>query len=449
MTDTNAMTDIIHRNLRSMPRLAVRAEGPYVYDDQGKVYLDGCCGAAVTSIGYSHPKVLSAIQDQLKAMPYVHSSFFTTEVAEQLATHLSTYAPGDLNSCYFLSGGSEAIETALKMARQYFVEQSKPEKKYFIAREQSYHGNTLGALAVGGNPWRKAQFAPLLIDVGRVSPCYEYRGRQSQESQEQYTQRLLTELEDKILELGAENVIGFVAEVVGGATAGVIPPTPGYFKGVRDICTRHDVLLIADEIMCGMGRCGSLFTVEQEDIVPDLMVIAKGLGGGYQPIGAVIARDFIVEAFRSGSGVFQHGHTYIGHATACAAALAVQQVIVEEGLIEQVRDLAPTLEDLLKERLGTKPYVGDVRGRGFFWGIELVQDKATKKPFDPNLKLANKIKAAAMDLGLMIYPSAGTIDGHYGDHVLIAPPFICNTEELNILVERLDAAIAQVMTQII
>ena len=443
------MTKIIHRSLRSTPRLATRAQGPYVYDKQGKAYLDGSSGAAVSSIGYGHPKVLAAMREQINALAYVHSGFFTTEVTEQLANYLSEQAPGDLDYCYFLSGGSEAVETALKMARQYFVEIGQADKKYFIAREQSYHGNTLGALAIGGNKWRKEQFAPLLIDVGRVSACYEYRGRQSQESQEQYTQRLLTELEDKIIELGADNVIGFVAEPIVGATAGAVPPTPGYFKGVRDICTRHGILLIADEVMCGMGRSGSLFAVEQEDIVPDLVVIAKGLGGGYQPIGAVIAREHIVEAFKLGSGLFQHGHTYIGHATACAAAMAVQQVIVEENLLERVRTLAPVLENLLKERLGSLPYVGDVRGRGFFWGVELVEDKSTKQTFDPSLNLSAKIKTAAMDLGLMIYPNGGTVDGRHGDHILIAPPYICGEEELNLLVDRLEAAVIQVMKDII
>jgi adenosylmethionine-8-amino-7-oxononanoate aminotransferase len=443
------MSNIIHRSLRSVPRQASRAQGAYVYDTEGKAYLDGSGGAAVTSIGYSHSKVLAAMQKQMNEIAYVHSSFFTTEVAEQLADFLTERAPGDLDYCYFLSGGSEAIETALKMARQYFVEIGKPEKKYFIAREQSYHGNTLGALAIGGNKWRKAQFAPLLIDVGRVSACYEYRGRKAQESQEQYTQRLLQELEDKITELGAENVIAFVAETIVGATAGVVPPTPGYFKGVRDICDRHGILLISDEVMSGMGRTGSFLAIEQEEVVPDLVAIAKGLGGGYQPIGAVLAREFIVETFRSGSGLFQHGHTYIGHATACAAALAVQQVTVEEKLLEQVQELSPLLENLLKERLGSLPYVGDVRGRGYFWGVELVEDKGTKRTFEPELKIAAHIKSAAMEAGLMIYPSSGTVDGLYGDHILIAPPLICAEKELNLLVDRLETAVTQVMGNIL
>lgn len=445
----NFMSKIIHRSLLDTPRQAVQAQGAYVYDAQGRAYLDGSSGAAVSNIGYGHPKVLAAMQAQMTALAYAHTGFFTTEVAEQLAIYLSSQAPGDLDYCYFVSGGSEAIESALKMARQYFVEIGQPEKKYFIAREQSYHGNTLGALAVGGNQWRRQQFEPLLIDVGRVSPCYEYRGRQADESQTQYTQRLLQELEDKILELGAGNVIAFIVEPVAGATLGAVPPTPGYFKGVREICTRHGILLIADEVMCGMGRTGSLFAVEQEDIVPDLITLAKGLGGGYQPIGAVIARESIVAALKSGSGLFQHGHTYMGHATACAAALAVQQVLVEEKLIERVQRLSPVLEKLLKTHLSNLPYVGDIRGRGLFWGVELVQDKASKKTFDPALRLNAKIKSTAMDLGLMIYPNGGTVDGRHGDHILIAPPFICTEEDLALLVDRLTNAVTQVMNSVI
>lgn len=438
------MSKIIHRSLLSTPPQAARAQGAYIYDAQDKAYLDGSSGAAVSIVGHSHPKVLAAMQKQMNSVAYAHTGSFTTEVAEQLADFLCARAPGDLDYCYFVSGGSEAVESALKMARQYFVEMGKPNKKYFIAREQSYHGNTLGALAVGGNKWRKKQFEPLLIDVGRVSACFEYRGRRDDESQSQYTQRLLQELEDKIIELGADNVIAFVAEPVVGATAGAVPPTPGYFKGVRDICTRHGILMIADEVMCGMGRTGSFFAVEQEAIVPDLITIAKGLGGGYQPIGAVMARGPIVDALRTGSGLFQHGHTYMAHAVACAAALAVQQVVVEEKLIEQVQNLSPVLENLLKEQMGDLPYVGDIRGRGLFWGVELVEDRATKKTFDPALKIHAQIKSVAMDLGLLIYPGGGTVDGKYGDHILIAPPYICREEELNKLVERLTNAVKQV-----
>jgi adenosylmethionine-8-amino-7-oxononanoate aminotransferase len=349
---------------------------------------------------------------------------------------------------YFVSGGSEAIEASLKLARQYFVEAGEPQRTMFVARRQSYHGNTLGALAVGGNEFRRRQFAPLLIDVGRVSPCFEYRDRREGESQDQYTQRLLAELEAKFVEIGPDRVIGFVAETVVGATAGAVPPTPGYFRGVRALCDKYGILFIADEVMCGMGRTGTLHAVEQEGVVPDMIVIAKGLGGGYQPVGAVLASGRIVGALQRGSGVFQHGHTYIGHAMGAAAALAVQQVIERDGLLAKVRERGAALRALLSARFGAHPHVGDVRGRGLFMAVELVADRATKATFDPASRLHARVKARAMAHGLLVYPMGGTIDGRSGDHVLIAPPFIVSESQLEDIVARLahsiDEAIAEV-----
>jgi len=350
-------------------------------------------------------------------------------------------APRGTSHAYLVSGGSEAIEAALKMARQYFVEIGQPERRHFIARRQSYHGNTLGALAVGGNAWRRAQFAPLLMDVTHVSPCYEYRDRRADESAEQYGQRLVQELAGAIDRLGPRQVIAFVAETVVGATAGALTPVPGYLRGVRELCTRHGILLILDEVMCGMGRTGTLHACEQEGAVPDLLVIAKGLGGGYQPIGAVLAQAHIVEAFQRGSGAFQHGHTYIGHAVACAAALAVQRVIARDHLLDAVRRQGEGLAARLRHALGEHPHVGDLRGRGLFRGIELVADRDTRTPFEPDLRLHARIKAQAMARGLMVYPMGGTIDGQRGDHVLLAPPFIVSDSELDQIVERLTQAI--------
>jgi len=417
----------------------------HIFDAAGKAYLDACGGAAVSCLGHAHPDVLAAMHAQIDKLAYAHSSFFTSEVSEQLADHLTSHAPAGLNNVYFVSGGSEAMEAALKLARQYFVEIGQPERTMFIARRQSYHGNTLGALAVGGNEWRRKQFAPLLVDVGRVSPCYEYRDRRDDESQDQYTKRLLTELEERILQIGPQRVIGFCAETVVGATAGAVPPTPGYFKGVREICDRYGILYIADEVMCGMGRTGTLYAVEQDGVVPDLLAIAKGLGGGYQPIGALLASDKIVEPIRQGSGLFQHGHTYIGHSTACAAALAVQQVIQRDHLMPQVRELGSYLQQELIRRLQDHPNVGDIRGRGLFMGVELVKDRLSKNPFDPDLKLHAKIKAQAMANGLMIYPMGGTIDGRQGDHVLLAPPYIVTHQHIDEIVDLLTKSIDQVV----
>jgi adenosylmethionine-8-amino-7-oxononanoate aminotransferase len=435
------MTHILHRTIASTLPTAARGHGVVIVDTNGREYIDASGGAAVSCLGHGHPDIVRAMHEQTDKLAYAHTSFFTTQVAEELADHLVSHGPRGMSHVYLVSGGSEAIEAALKLARQYFVEIGEPQRKHFIARRQSYHGNTLGALAVGGNEWRRRQFAPLLIDVAHVSPCYEYRGRADTETPEQYSERLAKELEAQVLELGAGNVIGFVAEPVVGATLGAVPATPGYFRRVREICDRHGILFIADEVMCGMGRTGTLYALEQEEVVPDLVTIAKGLGGGYQPIGAVLVQGRIIEALSRGSGFFQHGHTYLGHAVACAAALAVQRVIERDGLLERVRSKGAGLRERLDAAFGSHPHVGDIRGRGLFLGVELVADRASKRPFDPSRKLHARVKAEAIKRGLMVYPMGGTIDGREGDHVLLAPPFIVADPDLDAIVERLGAAI--------
>jgi len=442
------MSHILHRQFgRTLP-VAVTGQGCTITDSEGRTHLDASGGAAVSCLGHGHPDVIAAMHAQIDRIAYAHTSFFTTEVAEALADDLVQHAPAGISHAYFVSGGSEAIEAALKMARQYFVEVGQPQRRHFIARRQSYHGNTLGALAVGGNEWRRRQFAPLLIPVTHVSPCYEYRDRASGETPQAYGKRLVAELEAAIGQLGGDQVIAFVAETVVGATVGALTPVPGYLHGVRELCNRHGILLILDEVMCGMGRTGTLHACEQEGVVPDLLVIAKGLGGGYQPIGAVLAQARLVDAFARGSGLFQHGHTYIGHATACAAALAVQQVMRRDALLPRVKRQGEGLRQRLRSAFGTHPHVGDIRGRGLFQAIELVHDRDTKATFDPALKLHARIKAHAMARGLMVYPMGGTIDGRRGDHVLLAPPFIVSDAELDAIVERLagavDAALADV-----
>jgi adenosylmethionine-8-amino-7-oxononanoate aminotransferase len=438
------VTSIIHRSLRATPPLAVGGEGVWLIDAAGQRYLDAS-GGAVSCLGHSHPDVLAAMHAQIDQLAYAHTGFFTSQVAEDLADHLAARAPEGLSNVYFVSGGSEAMEAALKLARQHFVEIGQPERTLFIGRRQSYHGNTLGALAVGGNEWRRKQFAPLLVDVLRVAPCYAYRDQREGESEAGYTQRLLDELDATIVAAGPRRVIGFCAETVVGATAGAVPPTAGYFKGVREICDRHGVLFIADEVMCGMGRTGTLHAVEQEGVVPDLMIIAKGLGGGYQPIGAVLAHERVIAPLRGGSGMFQHGHTYLGHPTACAASLAVQRVIERDDLLANVRTRGAQLMARLRERLGAHVNVGDIRGRGLFVGVELVADRQSKATFDPAKKLHAKIKARAFANGLLCYPMGGTIDGQHGDHVLLAPPFICTAADIDAIVERLAVSIDQAL----
>jgi adenosylmethionine-8-amino-7-oxononanoate aminotransferase len=435
------MTRIVHRSIAHKYPVAVRGEGIHIWDAAGKRYIDASGGAAVSCLGHGHPDVLAAMHAQLDKLAYAHTSFFTTEVAEQLGDDLVAHAPSGISHVYFVSGGSEAIEAALKMARQYFVEIGEPERKHFIGRRQSYHGNTLGALAVGGNEWRRKQFAPLLIETHHVSPCFEYRGRQAGETPRQYGERLAQELERKIEQLGPKSVIAFVAETVGGATSGAITPVEGYFKGSRQICDRHGILLILDEVMCGMGRTGTLHACEQEGIAPDLMAIAKGLGGGFMPIGALMISDNIYKTIADGSRVFQHSHTYTGHPLACAAALAVQEVIRRDNLLANVRDQGARLTRRLQERFGNHPFVGDVRGRGLFQGVELVADRASKEPFDPARKIYAKVKQEAMARGLMTYPMGGTVDGVRGDHILLAPPFIIDSDAIDTIVERLGEAI--------
>jgi adenosylmethionine-8-amino-7-oxononanoate aminotransferase len=435
------MTRILHRRIDHRYPVAVSGEGVMIRDSEGKEYIDASSGAAVSCLGHSHPEVLAAMRHQLDALAYAHTSFFTTAAAEELASELVKRAPDGMGQVFFVSGGSEAIEAALKLARQYFVERGEPHRSHIIARRQSYHGNTLGALAVGGRQWQREKFGPLMIETHHVSAVYEYRGCGKDETPQAYCARLAQELEDKIAELGGENVIAFVAETVVGATLGAVPAVPGYFRRVRDICDRYGILLILDEVMCGMGRTGTLHACEQEEISPDLLAIAKGLGGGYAPIGALLMRQQIFDAIAAGSGAFQHSHTYMGHPLACAAALSVQRILHRDALLTNVRRQGAYLARRLNERFGNHPYAGDVRGRGLFHSVELVADRGSKEPFDPTLRLHARVKHEAMARGLMIYPMGGTADGTRGDHVLLAPPFIVDAPLVDEIVERLGEAI--------
>jgi adenosylmethionine-8-amino-7-oxononanoate aminotransferase len=438
MQDTSR---IIHRTLRASPPVAVRAEGLWIEDEQGNRYADACGGAAVSCLGHAHPAVVAAVREQVGRLEYVHTGFFSNRPAEDLANVLLTDAPAGLTHAYFVSGGSEAVEAALKLARQYFVERGEPGRTRFIARRQSYHGNTLGALAVGGNMARRAIYAPILMEASHVEPCFAYRFQREDETEEEYGQRAADSLEQEILRHPPGTVAAFLAETVVGATAGSVPPVAGYFTRIREICDRHGVLLILDEVMSGMGRCGTLHACTAEGIAPDILVVAKGLGAGFQPIGALLVSAGIVAALREGSGSFQHGHTYLSHPVACAAALAVQKELREGGLAARVGPMGAVLSDLLTERFGNHAHVGDIRGRGLFWTIELVQDRASKRPFDPARKLHARVREEAMARGLLVYTMGGTIDGTQGDHVTLAPPFTVTEEELAMIVSRLGEAV--------
>ncbi|MEM6664816.1 MAG: aspartate aminotransferase family protein [Pseudomonadota bacterium] len=441
---SNSQSHVFPRHAKARLPVAAGGEGPYLFDTEGKRYLDACGGAAVSCLGHGNTAVIEATKAQLDTLAWAHTGFFTSEPAETLADMLADRAPGDLNRVYFVSGGSEATEAAMKLARQFFLEKGETSRRHIIARWQSYHGNTLGALSASGNRWRRAPFEPLMVGaMEHIDPCHYWRWGEPGETPEQYGRRMADQLETKIEALGAENVAAYIMEPVVGATMGAVPPAPGYMQRIREICDRHGVLLIFDEVMCGMGRTGHLFACAEDGVTPDIVCIAKGLGAGIQPIGAMICTDQVYDALAGGSGAFQHGHTYIGHPTACAAGVAVLQEIERHDLLANVREKGADLRARLEAAYGQHPHVGDIRGRGLFLGMELVADRATKETFDPALKIHAGLKREAMAEGLMIYPMGGTIDGGRGDHVLIAPPFIIDNGHLNEFMEKFDRAFAR------
>ncbi|MGB1256644.1 MAG: aspartate aminotransferase family protein [Thiolinea sp.] len=439
------MAHVFPRHTKNILPHAFSGSGCYITDENGKRYLDGSGGAAVSCLGHNNHRVKAAMKAQIDQLAYAHTGAFTSGAAEQLADLLVAHAPGNLDRVYFVSGGSEAVEAALKLARQYFLETGEPQRRRLIARRQSYHGNTLGALAIGGNEWRRKQFSPLLIETSHIDPCYAYRGQRTGESEFDYGQRVANALEQELLRLGPETVLAFLAEPVVGATMGAVPAVQGYFRRIREICDQYGILLILDEVMCGMGRTGSLFACEQEGIAPDIVTVAKGLGAGYQPIGATLCSAEIYQAIEQGSGFFQHGHTYMGHPVACAAGLAVVSTLLEENLIADVVSKGELLDQALRRAFSNHSHVGDIRGRGLFRGIELVADRNTKAPFSADQGIARRIKAAAQQAGLLCYPMSGTIDGELGDHILLAPPFIITPEQIDELVEILGLAFDEVL----
>lgn len=439
------MSHVFGRHTKAKLPTAVRAEGIYIFDSQGKKYLDGSGGAAVSCLGHSDSDVIAAIKAQLDCLDFAHTGFLTSQAAEALADNLVAHAPEGIDRTYLVSGGSEAVEAALKLARQYMIEIGQPERHKFIARRQSYHGNTLGALGTGGNMWRRAPFDPVMVSASHIAPCFEYRDRAEGESAEAYGQRAANELETELLRQGPETVIAFLAEPVVGATAGAVPAVAGYFNRIREICDKYGILLILDEVMCGMGRTGRLFACEYDAVRPDMITIAKGLGAGYQPIGAMLCSGEIYAAVENGSGFFQHGHTYMGHPVACAAANAVVTKLTKGGMVERAEKIGSYLEKALHAEFGQHPHVGDIRGRGMFRGLEFVADRSDKSPFDPARSIAARLKANAMENGLICYPMNGTIDGKRGDHVLLAPPFISTETQIDELVGKLSKSLAETL----
>ena len=435
------MSRVLHRS-GAIPPIAERGEGIYLHTADGSRIIDGSGGAAVACLGHGNRRIAEAIGRQAAAMAYAHTGTFSNQPAEDLADIILDGEPGGLTRAWFCSSGSEGNEAAIKLARQYFLEIGQPRRTRTIARHQSYHGTTLGALAAGGNMMRRSHYEPILSQAhSLVSPCFAYRFKDPQETDAQYLDRLADELDGEFQRLGPDTVMAFLAETVVGATTGCVAAVPGYFRRVRQICDRYGALLILDEVMCGMGRTGTLHAWEQEGVTPDIQVIAKGLGGGYQPIGGILIADRIVRALAEGSGGFLHGQTYQAHPVACAAALEVQRIIREDDLVGNAATLGRRLETALHERFGNHRHVGDIRGRGLFWALEFVTDRASKQVFDPALKLHERVKAAGLARGLATYPMGGTIDGVRGDHVILAPPYIATTADIDTIVERLGDAV--------
>lgn len=438
------MTAVFHRDLQFPYPVATHAAGMHIYDADGKAYLDMCGGAAVSCLGHQHPDVVAALKKQIDTLAYAHTSFFSNEPQEKLAGLLVERFGDPSARVYFSSGGSEANETALKLAWQFWQVAGKSSKVKIISRQHSYHGNTLGALSVSGNPGRRQKVAQVLHDWPRIEPCYAYRHKKQGESDEEYGRRVANALEAAILAAGPDTVAAFIAEPVVGASLGVVPPVPGYFHRIREICDQFDVLLIADEVMCGSGRTGTFFAHEQEGARPDIVTLAKGIGGGYQPLATTIASGRIMAAFDNGGAAFAHGHTYIGHASACAAGVAVLEAFEAYQLLGAVRQKGEALGALLADRFHGHPFVGDIRGRGLFWGIEFVRDKESKEHIKNSAAVAGRLRTAAMEHGLMCYPGGANVEGGSSCHILLAPPFILENVHMEETADKLDLVIAEV-----
>jgi adenosylmethionine-8-amino-7-oxononanoate aminotransferase len=441
------VTSVLYRDPRSTYPQAVSASGMYLYDDAGRAYLDMSGGAAVCSVGHGHAGVIAAIQAQAASLAFAHTAFFTNAPQEELARRISArFAESDAR-VFFTAGGSEANETALKLAWFYWQALGQKRKSLIVSRKYSYHGNTLGALSVSDSRARRAPLAGVLHDWPRIAPCYAYRHQHADETAEAYGLRAARELEGVIEASGPENVAAFIAEPVVGASLGVVPAVAGYFREIRRICDRYDVLLICDEIMCGSGRTGTFFAHETDGIVPDLVTLAKGIGSGYQPLGATLARQRVWEVIRDAPEALVHGHTYVGHALACAAGVAVQDAFDQGGMLARVDSAGELLFTALRESIGEHAHVGDIRGRGLFAGIEIVADRETREPFAAAQRVASRIKTAAMDAGLIIYPGSGSVDGVRGAHILVAPPFIAEQQHFDELGDKLQRVLADVFTR--
>jgi len=439
------MSDVLFpRNFRKVYPEAVRGEGCYIFAADGRRYLDAAGGAAVVTIGHGVKSVAQAMAAQAESLAYAHSSQFETTVAAELSRRLLEMAPSSFarGRVYLTSGGSEATETALKICRQYFVERSEKQRYRIVSRKQSYHGATLGALTVSGNVRRREPFAPMLAEWGHIDPCYCYRCPLGL-NYPSCNVACADELEDVLRGVGGEEVAGFIVEPISGATLGAVPPPDGYLQRIAEICHRHRILFIADEVMTGMGRTGKNFAVDHWGVQPDLILVGKGIASGYAPLGAVLVTGHVVDAIRNGSGSLLHGFTYNAHPVAAAAGVAVSDFAREHRLFEQVKEKGDALKAALAP-LGADSCVGDIRGAGLLVGIEFVADRGTKEPFPPELQFSSQIAARMFENGVLSYPMQGSVDGYRGDHLLLAPPYTISKGQIEELAAALHQAIATV-----
>ena len=436
------MSNVFYRNVNKEYLEVERGEGIYLYDRSGKRYIDACSGAAVSNLGHAHPRILAALQEQAQKVAFSHLSRWTSAPIKELADLIANLAPGTLNKLYLVSGGSEATEAALKMARQYYLERDGRSGKYrIISRWKSFHGNTIGSLSMTGDK-RRSKYTPLLLNFPHIAPAYCYRCPFGKK-QESCSVECALDLERVIKLEGAENVAAFIAETVGGAACGAIVPHWDYFKIIRAICDHYDILFIADEVMAGFGRTGSLFSIDDWGIVPDMICAAKGMSAGYSPLGAVIAKEEIHEVFKKGSGVFVHGHTYGGNPLSAAVALEVVKTLVEENLAENAKRIGEYLLRKLRNLLLDFPFIGDVRGKGLLLGVEIVKDKESKEPYPVKLGMAEKLTTLLLKHGVIVYPGNGNADGENGDQFLLAPPLTISLEEADELAEALFAGVSE------
>jgi adenosylmethionine-8-amino-7-oxononanoate aminotransferase len=427
----------------ALPKI-VRGSGSYLYDTSGKRYIDGSGGPAVFCIGHAHPEVNAAITRQLAEIACAYRYLYTSSALEDLTARLRALCPA-YSQVLFTGSGSEANEAALKIALQHFSARGLPRKRHFIARRRSWHGNTLGALSVSGFAERRRSFEGSLLDVAFVSPANTYRLPEGIAA-ENLSAHLAAELERVILARGPETIAAFIFEPIVGAAGGVVPAPPGYAAAVQAVCRRHDVLLIADEVMCGAGRSGTWRALEHDGIVADLMTVAKGLAGGYIPLAATFCTPTVAAPILSEHGAFQTGHTFSGHTAACAAGVAVQEIIARDGLVERVRTTGAAFQEAMRAALSKFAAVGDVRGRGYFIGIEFVADRASRRPFARERNLSFDIGARAFADGLICYPCAGNVDGTNGDTLIIAPPYNASDSELEEILAKLTSAVAAALS---